>query len=156
MKQVPRPRRRHHRVLLIGSALVLAAGGSVWTALAGINQADVLAHQERMNAAQELKYDALENLGAGDLALVGSAATQMLPLLDQETDYWLRSGLSDVVALSRENRQLAAQVARVAAGGDREATRSAWADLERSCSGCHDAAPQLRLRISAAGEPNRH
>ncbi|MHC9083984.1 cytochrome c [Luteimonas sp. RIT-PG2_3] len=129
-------------------ALAVATVAAMFAALAAsadVGNEDVLAHRERMNAAQDLKYEVLDGFDATDLSRVGDAATRMLPLLDLETGYWQRSGLADIQALAVENRAYAERVAQVAASGDADATREAWADLERSCSGCHDLQPQLRL-----------
>lgn len=137
---------------MLGHALGVIAAVTVFAALgasADVGDAEVLAHRERMNAAQDLKYEVLDGFDAADLSLVADAATRMLPLLDLETDYWQRSGLLDIHALAVENRAYAARVASVATSGDADATRKAWDDLERSCSGCHDLQPQLRLQVTA-------
>ncbi|GEM_PF-1949358 len=140
------PASRRRAVLL--ACLVLHAG-AVAGVRAGVGAADVQAHKDRMNEAQDLKYEALDAFAAGDLATVGDAARRMRPLLDHEVRYWERTGLQDIRVLSVRNRALLDAVVAAAGTGSTEATAQAWSALEGSCSGCHDLHPEARVQVAA-------
>lgn len=118
-------------------------------ALAAVSPQDSANHKLRMNEAQELKYEVIEALQAGDLPQVVSATERMHPLLAAEITYWSNSGLADIHDLSRDNLALARQVTVAAQGNDVDAAIAAWGKLEASCSGCHDLHPEQRIVYEA-------
>lgn len=111
-----------------------------------VSEADVAAHKGRMAQAEDLRLDLFDAVDTQEMETLRRAAARLRPLLDAEHDYWLRTGLTDAIALSDRNRAALGNLQKASADGSPEAISQAVLDLSASCSACHDAHPEKRVR----------
>lgn len=120
-------------------------GALLAAAAVGVTSADVAAHKARMDDAQDVSLDLKDGVDAKDAARTAQAAGKLAALLEAEEGYWASTGLEDVKALSKANRDDAAAVAERAAAGDWAGAQAADTRLQAGCRSCHDQHPERRV-----------
>ena len=103
-------------------------------------------HKARMDDAQDLKYDLADALGAKSVDKITKSARAIVKLLELEDRYWKNSGLTDAIALSKENLEAAKNIVTASEARHIGTAVQAYSDLERSCTACHAAHPEKRIR----------
>lgn len=105
---------------------------------------DAAAHKAWMDDAGDLQEELAEQLTAESADKAADAALKLVKILEQTQAYWTAKHADDIVAIARESRALAAQVATDAKAGRFAAATDANRKLNARCSACHDLHPEKR------------
>lgn len=105
---------------------------------------DAAAHKAWMDDAGDLQEDLAEQLAAESADKAADAAIKLEKILEQTQAYWAAKHADDIVAIARESRALATQVATDARAGRFAAATDANKKLNGRCSACHDLHPEKR------------
>lgn len=119
--------------------------------LAAFSSADLEAHRKWMDDAQDRKDDVREALAAKDSVKLRAGATTLEALTARESAFWARSSLQQAKDLATKNHAEAQDLLRAARNSRFEDAEKALAQLEKTCSACHD----LHFEKHPSMEPRR-
>lgn len=111
--------------------------------------AELAAHKQWMNDAQDKKDEIRETLSGRDVRALTAAARALEALTAREEAFWARTTIQAARDLAAKNRGEARQLLDAIRGSRWAEAQKALASLDRTCSGCHG----LKLEKSPALAP---
>lgn len=114
-------------------------------AIAAVTAGDIATHKERMDTAEDLKADLKDALDAGSAAKTSQSAGELTKVLEQEEQYWIKTKLDDAIALAKSNLSDAQQIAADAKAAKIDDAKTAYKQLEKTCTECHGLHPEQRV-----------
>jgi hypothetical protein len=105
---------------------------------------DAAAHKAWMDDAGDLQEELAEQLRAESADKAADAALKLEKILEQTQTYWAARHADDIVAIARESRALATEVATSAKASRFSAAADANKKLNTRCNACHDLHPEKR------------
>ena len=105
---------------------------------------DAAAHKAWMDDAADLQDELAEQLLAESGDKAAATALKLEKILQQTQDYWAAKHADDIVAIARESRVLATEVATSAKAARFSAAADANKKLNARCNACHDLHPEKR------------
>lgn len=131
----------------VGGCLVVADGQAAGSE-GRVTAAENTAHLERMNAADEARYDVLYALETDDKALLASATAALRPLLESEHGFWIAAAVPEAVQMSEANLESLAELEAAVTAADADRLALAAQGLSDTCAACHGAGLGDRLTIA--------
>jgi hypothetical protein len=122
---------RRFTVVCLFAALAASAAG-VFTA------AELDAHRKWMDDAQDRKDDIREALAAKDRAKLLAGVKAMDGLTAREQAFWARTNIQQAKDLAVRNRKESQALLVAAKAGRFDEAEKAFAQLEKTCTACHD------------------
>lgn len=136
--------------LALTAALAVAACGKPPAETAKVTAAEYADLKTLMGEIDVLQYDLIDALDAGSGPKAQAAAEQIEGALKTAHGFWLRSGLSDVVAASEAAIARAGALAAAAREGRLEAAAEAFGEVQVDCVACHELQAEPRLGLPPA------
>jgi cytochrome c556 len=129
---------------------LLAAAACSLAASAIFTPAELDAHRQWMDDAQDRKDDVREALAARDRAKLVAGAKSLDALTAKESAFWARTALQQAKALASKNRAESQELLRLATAGKFAEGEKAFAQLEKTCTACHDLHFEKHPSLAAA------
>jgi hypothetical protein len=111
--------------------------------------AELAAHKQWMNDAQDKKDEIRETLPQRDVKALTAAARALEALTAREEAFWARTTVKAAQDLAAKNRGEARELLAAIRGSRWAEAQKALASLDQTCSGCHG----LKLEKSPALSP---
>ena len=102
------------------------------------------AHRQWMDEAGDLQEDLRAAFEEKSGANVAGAATKLEQLMAKTQAYWAGKHATDIVAIAKESRAFAKQMATAGKAGKLDEAGQAFAKLNTRCNSCHDLHPEKR------------
>jgi hypothetical protein len=101
-------------------------------------------HKAWMNDATDAQDDLREAIAGKSSAKAAAAALKLQTLMARTERYWAGRHAGDIVALARESKAFAGQVASAAKAGKFDRANEAFGRVNTTCNTCHDLHPEKR------------
>lgn len=112
-----------------------------------VTKEDTVRHKQRMDDAEEIKYDVLDALQAKDLGKVHQAAGKLVSISQDELEYWKQTNLAEIVSIARQSVSLSKTLTEEAGKGNLVAAKTEFDQLLKTCAKCHDLHPESRVHV---------
>lgn len=124
-------------------AMILTAGLAAGT----VTAAERAAHIMRMDDIDAARYDIEDGAAAKSAEQVQKGTTAVGDLLRAERAYFVRGGAEDATAALDKTVGIVRDIDAAAKAGDFATVSARYADLQASCTTCHDLKADDRIKV---------